>query len=82
MNCKPDAYTFLCDFAKKKRNRIDAWPPCLVIDLARLQGIEFADDRKWGPVFDRARKDGVIKRGGLFPRESSNGSMRPGWLGC
>jgi hypothetical protein len=81
MNCKDDAYSFLVKFASKKANRCEPWPPCLAIDVAKLHGIEFQDARQWGPVFRRAMKDGYIKHAGLFQRETSNGSMRPGWQG-
>jgi hypothetical protein len=53
-----------------------------MIDVARVAGIEFGDDRHWGGVFLRLAKDGYIKRAGLFARDSSNGSVRPGWIAC
>lgn len=77
-----DAYSFLVRFARQKKNRVCAFPPGLVIDLARLHGIEFKDERQWGAVFQQAAKDGVIRPDGLFRRDSSNGSLRPGWVGC
>lgn len=80
MSIPADAYTFTVNLCKKQAFKCDPWPPGLVIDLARLAGIEFSEERHWGPVFQRLHKDGYIKRKGLFSRESSNGSMRPGWI--
>jgi hypothetical protein len=54
----------------------------LMIELARESGIEFKDDRHWGPIFVQLERDGYIRRSGMFPRETSNGSLRPGWIAC
>ena len=77
-----DAYSFLVRFARQRKNRICAFPPGLVIDLARVHGIELRDERNWGPVFQQAARDGVIRPDGLFRRSSSNRSLRPGWIGA
>jgi hypothetical protein len=74
-----DAYTFAVRQLKKPAMRREPWPPGLLIDLAKLVGVEFGDDRQWGQVFRRLAKDGYIRRAGLFPRETSNRSYRPGW---
>lgn len=74
-----DAYTFLCRFARRHKRK--PWSPEQAIGQASIHGIAFSDARHWGPVFNQARRDGVIKHAGMFPRESSNGSLRPGWVG-
>ena len=79
---KDDAYTFAVRMLRRKAFYAEPWPPGLMIDMARVAGIEFADDRKWGEVFQQLAKDGYIRRAGLFARESSNGSIRPGWVAC
>jgi hypothetical protein len=77
-----DFYFFAVRQISRRRSlRCEAWPPGLLIDLAKAAGITFSDDRKTGPVFEQLRRDGFIRRAGLFPRASSNGSMRPGWIG-
>lgn len=75
-----DAYTFLCRFARRHKRK--AWSPEMAIRQAWVQGIYFADDRHWGPVFRRASKAGVIRPAGLFQRATSNRSTRPGWIGA
>jgi len=83
MNQQLDAYTALCKFASRPHRRQKAWSPCEAIwMIALLYGVRFENERHWGPIFLRAMREGVIKRAGLFPRASSNGSMRPGWVGC
>lgn len=78
-----DAYTALCAFARAPHRRQDPWTPCAAIASIRVvYEVEMQDDRAWGPIFLRAMREGVIKRAGLFPRASSNGSVRPGWIGC
>ena len=77
-----DFYTFVVNKIKRSRSfRQEPWPPGLMLELARLAGIEFQDERNSGPIFRQLQVDGYIKRAGLFPRESSNGSLRPGWIG-
>ncbi len=77
-----DFYSFCVKQIKSRRAlRCEPWPPGLLIDLAKAAGIEFQDERKAGPVFQQLAKDGYIRRAGLFSRESSNGSVRPGWVG-
>lgn len=77
-----DFYTFVVNKIKRSRSfRQEPWPPGLMLELARLAGIEFQDERNSGQVFRQLQIDGYIKRAGLFPRESSNGSLRPGWIG-
>jgi hypothetical protein len=77
-----DAYSFAVKQLKKPAWHAEPWPPGLLIDIARLAGIEFQDERQWGRVFTELARDGYIKRAGLFPRASSNGSVRPGWQAC
>lgn len=78
-----DAYSFVLGLIRRRRFlRTEPWSPCMVIEVARAAGIEFADDRKWGEVFLQLQRDGYIKRAGMFPRHSSNGSLRPGWIGA
>lgn len=74
-----DAYTFLVKFARRHKRK--AWSPEQAIGQAFVRGIVFQDARAWGPIFERARREGVIKRAGLFSRITSNGSVRPGWVG-
>jgi hypothetical protein len=77
-----DFYSFAVrQLCRRKALRIEPWPPGLLIDLAKAAGITFSDERNTGPVFDQLRRDGFIRRAGLFPRPSSNGSLRPGWVG-
>lgn len=77
-----DAYTALCKFASAPHRRHRAWAPCEAIkSLDSIYGVRFENERHWGPIFRRAAKEGVIKRAGLFARASSNGSVRPGWIG-
>jgi hypothetical protein len=75
-----DAYSFVLSLCKRKAFRTEAWPPGLVIELAEVHGIQFDDDRRWGAVFLQLARDGYIKRAGMFARESSNRSVRPGWI--
>lgn len=75
-----DAYSFAVKQLRKPAMRSEPWPPGLLIDIARLAGIDLGDDRKWGRVFTQLANDGYIKRDGWFPRRSSNGSVRPGWI--
>lgn len=83
MSIPDDAYSFAVkQITRRSTLRTEPWSPCLMVDLARAAGIEFQDARQWGHVFRRLANDGYIKRAGLFPRESSNGSLRPGWVGC
>lgn len=77
-----DAYSFVVKMCRRKAFYVDAWPPGLMIELARESGIEFKDDRHWGQIFQQLARDGYIRRSGMFPRETSNGSMRPGWIAC
>jgi hypothetical protein len=76
-----DFYSFCVrQIQRRKALRCQAWPPGLLIDLAKAAGIEFKDDRHTGKVFRQLEKDGYIMRYGMFPRKSSNGSVRPGWV--
>lgn len=77
-----DPYTFLLNFAKHWRYH-GAFSPEEVIDSAEAHGIAFQDQRQWGPIFRQAAKDGYIRPSTkLFPRSTSNGSKRPGWISC
>ena len=76
-----DALSYLIIFAHKNRGR--AFSPEEVTLGAMNKGIAFADLRAWGGVFATAARDGYIRRSvELFPRAMSNGSLRPGWVGC
>lgn len=76
-----DFYSFCVkQFRTRRALRCEPWPPGLLIDLAKAAGISFKDERQSGPVFRQLEQDGFIRRDGLFPRESSNGSLRPGWI--
>lgn len=78
-----DAYTALCKFASRPHRKEKPWSPCEAINaIALMYEIRLENERHWGPIFRRAMKEGVIKRAGLFARASSNGSVRPGWIGC
>lgn len=74
-----DALGFLIRWAR--RHRREPFSPEDVITAAAVAGIEFDEARQWGAVFKQAAKDGYIRRAGLFPRASSNHSVRPGWVG-
>lgn len=74
-----DALGFLIRFARKRQ----AFSPEEVTLGAMDKGIVFADLRAWGGVFAQAAREGYIRRSEqLFPRTMSNGSLRPGWVGC
>lgn len=76
MSIPDDAYSFAVkQITRRSTLRTEPWSPCLMVDLARAAGIEFAEKRAWGPVFLRLYRDGYIKRAGLFQRETSNGSL-------
>lgn len=72
-----DAYGFLLNYAAKTS---EPFSPEEVIQAAEMVGISFQEKRAWGGVFLSAYKDGLIERAGLFPRKTSNGSVRPGWV--
>jgi hypothetical protein len=72
-----DAYTFLKQYAL---NTSEPFSPEAVVEAAEVAGITFQDKRAWGRIFTAAREDKLIKTAGLFPRKSSNGSVRPGWV--
>ena len=74
-----EAEGFLIRYAR--RHRREPFSPEDVIAAAAVAGIVFAEARQWGAVFKQAAKDGHIRRAGLFPRASSNHSVRPGWIG-
>jgi hypothetical protein len=74
-----DPYTFLLKYARRRKS---AFSPESLINAAAMSGHQFNDQRQWGPIFRQAAKDGYIRRDGLFPRASSNGSWRPGWIRC
>lgn len=77
-----DFYSFCVrQITRRKALRCEPWPPGLLIDLAKAAGITFGDERSTGPVFEQLRRDGFIRRAGMFPRASSNRSLRPGWVG-
>lgn len=74
-----DALGILIHYAR--RHRSEPFSPEDVIHYAGTLGIYFEDGRQWGAVFKQGAKEGYIRRAGLFPRASSNHSMRPGWVG-
>lgn len=74
-----DALGFLIHYAR--RHRKEPFSPEDVIAAADAVGFAFPDARARGQVFKQAAKDGYIRRAGLFPRASSNHSVRPGWVG-
>lgn len=76
-----DALGFLIKFARKRKGQ--AFSPEEVTLGALEKGISFSDLRAWGGVFAQAAREGYIRRSQeLFPRTMSNGSLRPGWVGC
>jgi len=76
-----DALGYLIKFARKRRGK--AFSPEEVTLSAMDKGIAFSDSRAWGSVFTQAARAGYIKRSTeLFSRATSNGSVRPGWIGC
>lgn len=75
-----DPLTFLIRFAAKKRGQ--AFSPEEVTLQADRHGVRMSDLRAWGGVFAAAARAGYIKRSTvLFSRTTSNGSVRPGWIG-
>jgi len=77
-----DPYTYLINYATAHSgNR--SFNPEWVIQAANRAGIAFQDQRQWGRIFRQAAKDGYIRPSTkLFPRSTSNGSKRPGWIAC
>ena len=76
-----DALGYLIRFAKRSKGR--AFSPEAVVQSAAQKGIAFDDLRAWGSVFTQAAREGHIRRSEqLFSRATSNGSVRPGWVGC
>ena len=76
-----DPLTFLIRYARKKRGQ--AFSPEEVTLQADKHGVRVGDLRAWGAVFTQAAREGYITRSTeLFSRTTSNGSVRPGWVGC
>jgi hypothetical protein len=76
-----DPLKFLIRFAAKKRGK--AFSPEEVTLKAACHGVQVGDLRAWGGVFAQAARAGYIRRSEqLFSRTTSNGSVRPGWVGC
>ena len=76
-----DPLTFLIRYASKKRGQ--AFSPEEVTLTADRHGIHMHDARSWGGIFAQAAREGHIRRSTeLFSRTTSNGSVRPGWVGC
>ncbi len=76
-----DALGFLIKFARKRKGQ--AFSPEEVTLGAMDKGIVFSDSRAWGSIFTQAARAGYIRRSNeLFSRVTSNGSLRPGWIGC
>ena len=74
------AYAFLCAFA---RNRYGPFTGEDVTDAAAEAGIHAGEQRAWGSVFQRAARDGVIRRSSaLFRRRFGHGSPTLGWERC
>lgn len=75
-----DALGFLRTFSRKANGQ--PFSAEQVTGAAALKGIEFQDRRAWGAVFIQAAREGYIRRSTeLFSRTTSNGSVRPGWVG-
>jgi len=72
-----DAFGFAHKYVQRTS---EPFSPEAVIEAAAVCGIVFQDQRGWGKVFQLLSKDGLIKPAGLFPRKTSNGSVRPGWV--
>jgi hypothetical protein len=47
--------------------------PVNTVTMTSLELVQFINNQ---------RVEGVIKRAGLFSRVTSNGSVRPGWIGA
>ena len=77
---KQDFYGYLIAYARRRRGK--AFSPESVTLSALERGIIAGDLRATGPMFCRAEREGYIRRSTeLFPRVTSNGSQRPGWVG-
>lgn len=73
------ALAYLKHYAKLYKGK--SFSPEWVINAADFDGIAFSDQRKWGEVFKEAALEGYIRPSTkLFPRVTSNGSKRPGWI--
>ena len=60
----------------------EAWNPEDCIEAAAKKGYAFWEQRSWGGHFAAAASHGIIEPAGMFPRKTSNGSKRPGWVRC
>ena len=73
------AFRFLKRYAKA--HTTSPWSPEAAIEAAARKGIYFGNQRHWGKVFSMARDAQLIRQAEEFPRKTSNGSKRPGWIG-
>ncbi len=72
-----NAYDFLCGFARAKPGAFSAED---VTDAAAKSGISTQDRRAWGGVFQRASREGIIRRSTqVFPRRYGHGTESRGW---
>ena len=78
---KNDAYAFLVAYSRASRGQ--PFSAEEVTQAALKAGIAPQDQRAWGAVFSRVAADGFIRRAreALFACSTSNGSLRPGWVG-
>lgn len=71
------AYSFLVEFARRRDGPFSGED---VTDAAAEEGVATADARAWGAIFQRAARNGVIRRSAtLFKRRYGHGSAAPGW---
>ncbi|MDE2103904.1 MAG: hypothetical protein KGL39_42100 [Patescibacteria group bacterium] len=71
------AYAFLVEFARRRDGPFSGED---VTDAAAEEGVTTADARAWGAIFQRAARNGVIRRSStLFKRRYGHGSAAPGW---
>ena len=71
------AYAFLVEFARRRTGPFSGED---VTDAAAEAGIHPGELRAWGAVFQRAARNGVIRRSSmLFKRRYGHGAAAPGW---
>lgn len=75
-----DGLSFLIKAARKAKG---PFPAEYVTLEAQRKGIAPPDLRNWGKLFQRAARDGYIRRVPVpFQREMGNGSWTIGWVAC
>lgn len=71
------AYAFLVEFARRRTGPFSGED---VTDAAADAGIHAGEQRAWGAIFQRAARNGVIRRSSkLFKRRYGHGAEAPGW---